>query len=201
MARYGLSVLKRCPFRGGIQHFSNTYYYEGALPNTASVDLEGLADKVVAIEKANHGNQTTFVQVRLWSADGTPAENEMIVDKPLTGTGAKTPFTAQDRERAYLIQFRAGVDSRGRPVYLRKWFHFMAAAFGTGTLTNDNMSQITPLSAEMQAGLVAIGEQLAEISQNSIPMQLVAKSGRQISGDITAHPWYEHRQLGDEWRG
>lgn len=201
MARYGINIEKSIAFRGGVQHFGNTYYYEGPIPNTANLSLEGLVDQLVVLEKAQHGNNITFTRGRLWSADGTKAENQMIVDKPLTGTGAVAINVNMDRERAFLIQFRAGVDSRGRPVYLRKWFHLLASTLGGVAISSDMLSQNSGLATAQKTALENFGNSFKQLIQDGTPMNLVAKSGRQITGATTAHPFLEHHQLGEEWRG
>ena len=203
MAQYGMTITKSVAFRGGVQHFGNTYYYSGPIPNVATGELDDLVNAVVAIEKAAHGNNVQFVRARLWSSDGTANQNQMIIDKALTGTGAQAINTNMDRERAFLIQFRAGVDSRGRPVYLRKWFHLLASAYGGSTLTADHLSQNSQLPQATRDALVALGNSLKTVSSGTMgsPMTLQAKSGRNIDGATIAHKWLEHRQFGEEWRG
>jgi hypothetical protein len=201
MARYGLNVLKRFTYRGGVQHFGNTYYYETPIAAGDTAALNALADEVVAKEKAMFSTAVTFVQARLWSAGGGPASNNMIVDKALTGTGAAGANTFMPREMAFLVRFRAGNDSRGRPVYLRKWWHLdIAALAGTG-ITNPELQNTAELAAAKRTALETFADSIKTLSPSGQTATLVAKSGRQIDGATTAHRFLEHRQLGDEWRG
>src|SRR5215212_8622230 len=125
MPRIGVSITKSVSFRLATQEFSNVYYYEMlAFPDVAAADT--LIDNLVTKEKTFHGTSVTFVRGRLWKQIGTPAENEMITQKNLSGTGARAAATNLDKERAWLFRVRAGVDSRGNPVYLRKWYHACA---------------------------------------------------------------------------
>src|SRR5829696_8397343 len=130
MGLVGVSITKSTTFRGVAQEFSNTYYYDVVGTPNATV-TEEIIDALVTKEKAKHGTPVTFVRAKGWSAGGTQAQNNMLVEKNLSGTGTITAGTA-DRERAFLVRFRAGQDSRGRPVYLRKWWHLDVQILGTG---------------------------------------------------------------------
>jgi hypothetical protein len=201
MARYGVSIQKRCAFRGGTQHFSNQYYYETPIGSGNLADLELLVDEVVAKEKAMHAVDVTFVRGRLWSQIGTPSQNQMLVDKALSGSGALVVGASLDRERAYLVRARAGVDSLGRPVYLRKWWHLMAGALAGATITSAQLQNTGELTSAQRSALETFFNSLKEQTVAGQNCTLVARGGRQIDGPTLAHRFLEHRQLGDEWRG
>src|SRR5215204_349550 len=201
MPRYGLAIQKRVAYRGGIQHFNNTYYYQTDIGTANLNDLNLLVDEVVAKEKAMFATAVTFVQARLWSQIGTPAENEMLIDKALTGTGALIPGAYHDRERAFLVRWRAGVDTKGRPVYLRKWWHLLANTIGAAGITQAMLEQTAELAAGTRSALETFADSVANFTTAGSQVRLVAKSGRQITGGTQAHRYLEHRQLGDEWRG
>lgn len=201
--RFGVNIQKRFAFRGGVQHFGNTYYYEsntgGAQPAIGTLDA--LVQDIVTKEKARHSQQITFVRGRLWSQIGTQAQNQMLVDNNLSGTGSATHAPAVDRERAWLVRFEAGSDSKGRPVYLRKWWHLLAVVGGAG-YTNGQTENMEELSQSHRDALVAFGNSIKEITVGSpaVVFSLVSKNGREITGGTQAHRFLEHRQLGDEWR-
>lgn len=202
--RFGVNILKSCPFRTGTQHFGNTYYYEsntgGALPALGT--LEALVDDIVAKEKSKHSAQISFVRGRLWSQVGTPAQNNMLVDKNLSGAGSQITHGGLDRERAFLVRFRAGVDSRGRPVYLRKWWHLDASMTGSA-YPNNVLENTAEVSTAMRSAGETFANNLKSISVGTptVVFDLVSKNGRPIDGATLAHRFLEHRQLGDEWRG
>lgn len=203
MARVGVSITKTFSFRGAAQEFSNTYYYETPLPVIASV-ATGLIDAVVALEKPMHGSQVTFLRGRCWTTGGTKAENNMLADKPLSGTGTAGTGggSSLDRERAFLVRFRAGNDSRGRPVYLRKWWHLDIMTVGGYNLAGGSVLQNTeqlPTAARNQ--LVTWADAFKNVFSAPQNFELVSKNGREIDGATTAHPYLEHHQLGDMWRG
>lgn len=199
----GVSIEKSVTFRGGLQPFANVYYYEAPLPETDGPGWNVLVDNLVTIEKAIHGTPVNFVRGRLWRADGTQAQNVMIVDKALNGTGALGAATALDRERAVLIQIAAGTDSRGRPVKLRKWFHINAGVISGAAVDNAQLTQTATLTTAQRAAMAAVGEDIKEVAVGvggSAVATLTAKSGRDVTGAASCHPYLEHHQLGDAWR-
>ena len=201
MARIGVSITKSTAFRISTQEFSNVYYYEvDSTPSVSQADT--FIDNLTALEKTFHGSNVTFVRGRCWSAGGGPVANNMISQKQLSGTGARTPNTGLDKERAFLFRIRAGTSSNGQPVYLRKWYHACAefvSGQGINTAAQANTSGFTNTERTAQVGAMnGIG------NANGSPLlpALVAKSGRGISGGASweAHAFLEHHQLGDQWR-
>jgi hypothetical protein len=209
VARFGVQIEKSTSFRGAAQPFSNTYYYEAATANSPANNASvigyanALLDAIIPIERGAHSPNVTFVAARCWSQIGTPAQNEMIVQRSLSGAGTGGgASTAMDKERAFLVRFRAGVDSKGRPVYLRKWFHLDVGVLGGAGITNAQLVQTEQLTTAQRSALETIANNLKTVTPASGPVaNLVAKGGRPIDGGTTAHPYLEHHQLGDAWRG
>lgn len=201
MPRFGVSILKRFGFRGGTQEFSNVYYYDTPIVGPTNATLEALLDNLVTKEKAQFSANTNFVHGRVWSQVGTPEQNNMLVDKALSGTGSGTSSAILDRERAFLVKFRAGNDSLGRPVYLRKWWHLDVSVLFGDSISNAHVQNTSQLTSGQRTGLVNYANSFKAITANATDFTLVAKSGRTITGDTEAHPYLEHRQLGDQWRG
>lgn len=205
MAQIAISITKRIAFRLGTQEFANTYHYgsAGALPSVAAA--EALIDEIVVEEKKFHSTNVSFILGRCWSSGGSIASNAMITEKALTGTGASAPLTAVDPERAVLVQWPAGLDSRGRKVYLRKWFH-CNGSFGSVAMSNSHLTQQIAFSTADRATIVGYADALSRIGTPEA-WGLVAESGRTRDGGIMSadppicHPFLEHHQLGDQWRG
>jgi len=201
MAIVGVSITKTVSFRGAAQPFGNTYYYQTPLPVTEGV-ADGLIDAVAAKEKAFHGGAVSFVYGRCWTAGGTKAENQMLKQKPLTGGGAQAnPNAGQDRERAFLVRARAGVDSRGNPVYLRKWWHLEVGFLAGANISPQALENTAQLTAPQRAELESYMNDLKSVTSLPQVFSLVSEKGREITGATQAHPYLEHRQLGDQWRG
>jgi hypothetical protein len=202
--RFGVNILKSFPYRGGSQHHGNTYYYEsntgGAQPPIGTLDA--LVDDIVAKEKTKFSSQNSFVRGRLWSQLGSKELNNMLVDKILSGSGSATTHGNLDRERAILVRFRAGIDTRGRPVYLRKYWHIDAHISGS-SWSNGQLQQTAELTTGERTSIETFGNSFKSISVGtpSVLFTLVAKNGREIDGATQAHKFLEHHQLGEEWRG
>jgi hypothetical protein len=145
-----------------------------------------------------------FIYGRVWHQTLLEITSEMIFQKALSGTGSTSASTSMDRERAYLFRWRAGVDSRGQPVYLRKWYHACGQfAGGPATIGASILANTTGFTAGERTAMEAEAQKVANLGGSPGPWDLCAKSGRGISGSVfpTAHQFLEHHQLGDMWRG
>jgi len=203
MARIGISITKSCAYRDSVQEYSNVYYYENGASLPSSAGASDLIDEVTALEKGRHSSLVTFVRGRCWSQVGSPATNEMLHQKALSGTGGIASDATVDKERAFLIRWRAGSDSRGNPVYLRKWYHTLGG-FGTAvtTLATNIVSNASGFSQTQRDAVLASANAFLSLVQAGGGWSLVAKNGRTRSGTgDQAHKYLEHRQLGDQWRG
>lgn len=201
MTRVAISITKATAFRDSTQEFSNVYYYDGLLGAPSESAANTLIDQVADREKTFHSTSVTFVRGRLWVHGGSPGTNNMISQKNLSGTGARTT-ASYDKERAFLFRLRAGSDSRGNPVYLRKWFHacgqFVSGA-GVASAVLENASGFT--TAERAAQVAAMNS-IGQVGSGATLGDLCAKGGRLPTAGATweAHKYLEHHQLGDQWR-
>jgi hypothetical protein len=201
MSRIGISITKRTAFRDSVQEFSNVYHYEsgGAYPDPIAAAL--LIDELVTFEKSCHATSVTFVQAKCWKAGESKEQNVMIAQKVLTGTGSTSASSGMDKERAYLVQWSAGVDSRGKPVRLKKWFH--ACGFFAGhTLDSSKLDNTTGFSTADRNAIATKADECKTIGDSN-QWVLAAASGRQMdnAAAAVAHKYLEHHQLGDQWRG
>ena len=201
MPRIGVSITKSTAFRLSTQEFSNVYYYE-TLTTPDQTQAEAFIDNLVTLEKTFHGTNVTFVRGRVWTAGGAASSNNMIFQKNLSGTGARTPITTMDKERAFLFRVRAGSDSRGQPVYLRKWFHACAEFVSGGGISSNVLDNTAGFSSAQRAAQVAAMQAIGDANGSPTTPKLCAKSGRlPTSGEtFQAHQYLEHHQLGDQWR-
>lgn len=203
MGRIGVSITKSVSFRGVAQEFSNTYYYEFATDPTAAIATD-IINIIVTKEKAMHSSAVSFLRARAWSAGGTKEQNNMLVQMTLSGNGSQSTAGTLDRERAVLVRFRAGSDSRGRPVYLRKWWHLDVGAMAGSSFAPGVYENTAQLNTTQRDGIVAHGDFFKVLNPTALSgvggANLVSDKGRQISGATVAHPYLEHHQLGDMWR-
>lgn len=201
MPRVGISITKQVSFRLSTQEFSNVYYYEMAsLPDQAAANT--MIDNLTALEKTFHGTGVTFIRGRCWSQIGTPAQNEMISQKNLSGTGARTAFAGLDKERAFLFRLRAGVDSRGNPVYLRKWFHACAEFVSGQSISTGVQDQTAGWTQAQRDAQAAAMQAVGDANGSPGAPKLCSKNGRlpDAGANWGAHQFLEHHQLGDQWR-
>lgn len=204
MARIGISITKTTPFRNSTQDFSNVYYYEdalGGLPSAAAATT--LINELVTFEKTVHATVVTFKVGRLWSQGATPAASDMIQQANLSGGGSLAGDASLDRERAFLFKLRAGNDSRGQPVFLRKWYHSCGAFPGVGgSLNTQILANLSGFNQTQRDNMVTNMQTIGAIGGGTEPWKLCSKTGRSPTAGAgwVCHPFLEHHQLGDMWR-
>jgi hypothetical protein len=198
MTQFGFSITKRVGFRESTQEFSNVYFYERQLGNPVTADLDSRLEEIVAIERDLHSTSVSFIRGRVWESGGTPAQNVMRIQKNLSGTGNQAAITSFDRERAVLFMWPAGVDIRGKPVFLRKWYH----ACGRCNGVNFTAAILDQTVAIPEADRTTLATRINDVRiiGSADDYLLVAQSGRPHTGPGTAHKFLEHHQFGDQWR-
>lgn len=201
----GITITKEVSFRDSIQPFSNMYFYNNGIGTDPSeTEALNLIDEVANFEKTVHGVAVEFTYGRLWHQGLTAFLSQMIAQKALTGLGTAVGDSTMDRERAFLLRWRAGNDSRGNPVYLRKWYH-SCGQFGaaSGSVSQSIQANITGFTNAVRSAIGNKGAEIYNIGGSPGPWDLCAKSGRgaTLGGTPDAHKYLEHHQLGDQWRG
>lgn len=199
MSIVGVSITKRTAFRDAAQEFSNTYHYNSGGANPSMSEAEKIIDHLVVLEKRIHATSVSFVRARLWSAGGTQEQNRMIFQKTLSGTGSLAADSIVDRERAYLMQWPAGRDVRGRPVRLKKWYH-TCAPIGLGAWPAGVLANTAGFSEANRTAAQDAVSSFAPLMVDLIPYALTSKTNREITGPVRCHKYLEHHQLGDQWR-
>jgi hypothetical protein len=204
LSRIGISITKETAFRDNQQEFSNVYYYNndpGSLPSETGA--QDLLNELLNIERAFHSSVVSFVHGRLWSAGGTPGTNQMLWEQTIAVPGTATNISAMDRERAYLFQYEAGFDSRGKRVYLRKWYHTCGRFAGlTADPAPGILANTTGFNTTERSVMSNAADDILVLTSAGGNWTLCAKSGRaRTSTNPGAYKYLEHRQLGDQWRG
>lgn len=198
MAIFAVAITKSVSFRGVQQEFTNVYHYSGTLPGVSQAAAVAAALKTKEVQY--HSSDVTFVRYKVWSAGGSSGSNVMIDQGNLSGTGSQTVNSSMDRERAVLIRVSNGIDVRGRPVYLRKWYHscgdFAGVSFSGGLL--QNTTQISSANRTAIASLFQTDFLSPTIS--GVTYNLCSARGTAGGTPITCHPYLEHHQLGEMWR-
>lgn len=201
MPRIGVSITKSASYRGATQEFSNVYFYE-VLSTPTVTQADTIIDNLVTLEKTFHSTLVTFVRGRLWLETGNKLTSEMISQKTLSGAGARASVASFDPERAFLFRIRAGVDSRGNPVYLRKWYHSIGNFSSLNTVSSSQLAQGASFSTTERGNNVTAMQAISDANGSPLTPRICAKGGRlpDASASWVAHQWLEHHQLGDMWR-
>jgi hypothetical protein len=203
MAVFALSITKDGEWRGTRQPFSNVYHYLTQIGEP--FNDQAAINEVVAAERKIHATSVNFKTARTWGpvSNAPPSPGTLtpgasvtreIVD--LSGTGELAPGDIY-RELAFLIQWPLGrYGSKNRPQFLRKWIHPYSLA---GTTASERTGSVV-LSATAKQFVV---DQYAGTLQNVGPVEgygLCTATGREpISGPVV-YDYFEHHQLGDQWR-
>jgi hypothetical protein len=199
MALVGVAITKSTAFRDSVQEFSNVYHYTYTGLNPIPSLADSIASAIVAIEKPFHSSSVSFLRYKVWSAGGSVADNQMISQGSLSGFGTAGNITNFDKERAVLVQWPAGVDSRNHPVTLKKWFH-CCGAFGAVTFAAGQLDNTTSISSANRTAIQGYVDDLHPLLVNAQSMSLCGPTGRAVEGSVVAHKYLEHHQLGDMWR-
>jgi hypothetical protein len=199
LALFAVSSRKSVSFRGTQQPFSNVYYYQGTLPD--ATQAQAILSRIVVLEKPFHSTDVAFLDGKVWSAGGSPTANQMIFQGVTLGTGTQTVDTAMDRERAVLHRVKCGTDVRGRPVYLRKWFHSCGSSAGVSFAGTGILQNTGQISAANRTTLQTAFNDFLTLVVNTISYTLCSPKGVNNQGGVQCHAYLEHHQLGDAWRG
>lgn len=141
--RHSLTIIKSMPYRGAPEEFGNTYFFTGDLPADPA-HWKTLADNVIADEVPLYDAQTNVVRaighqagesVAVWSYDYAAASEEV------PGTlGISATCVAQGGDSALWLRWSTDqLTSKGKPIYLRSYFH-PAYADGDTSTTRDTAS-------------------------------------------------------------
>lgn len=198
MPIFGVSITKRVSFRGQTQEFSNVYHYRSP-DDWTTTQATAVIAAVKGNEVALHSSDVTFVRGACWSSTGSVITSRMLAQSTLTGTGSQATNSNMDRERAVLVQWPAGVNIRGRPVYLRKWYH-SCGNIASYIFTAANLQNTGAIADPDRAIIATAVNANTSIAASGTTGTLCAKSGRDNTGAGSVYKWLEHHQLGDMWR-
>lgn len=143
-----LTLVKIFQYRGNDEEWSNTYFMTGDVPSDAA-SWKTLADAVIAQEKTLYPSTTHVVRaighdagesVAVWSYDY--AAHAASVAGTLTGADLEP---AGGDTANWLRWSTDQLTSRGKPIYLRSYFH---PAYWDGSATTDDTNPAWITNAE-----------------------------------------------------
>ena len=190
MPKTSISISKTILWRGAQEEFSNVYTYDGPTPDVALA--ESLINAISDAERAIFANTVTFKQGRAWTAGGTPAQNETILIKDLSGPGSNQSGGQMNAEQCYLVEWKtARPSATGKPVRLKKFLHTGKALGTDGTLVLMNEAKIS------QAAIDILKAYMVKVEQPQVPggpWRLASLSDRIFQSQLV-FPWIEHREF------
>lgn len=150
----GLVSVKKFLYRGVAEEFSNDYWFSGT-PPADNAAWKTLYDALVAQEKtclipgvtmvAGYGyDDNADSRHAVWSIDMTVSPNV-----PVPGTlPPQASDTGTPGDCAAWVRWKTErLNSKGKPIYLRKYFHGVLKDTGATTADNVNSAQKTALNA------------------------------------------------------
>lgn len=192
VAIYGVAINKEVSWRGRMETFSNVYHY-----NFINLDEQGarqLVLRLIEIERPVHSTEVRFIEGRVWSAGGTPAQNDMIgtFDAVPGTTGIASQNSSFDREACMVVAFETNrQDSRSRRIKLRKWLHTCSplgspAEFQAGT---------QQMASGTRTILRDYATEVLDPLAGTVTGNLCAPSGADANGTIEVFSYVEHHEF------
>ena len=141
--RHSVTIIKSFSYRGAPEEWGNTYFFTGDLP-ASPASWKTLADAVIAAEKTLYDAGTEVVKaighqagqsVAVWSYDYAAASEQV----PGTLVPSVSTVPQAGDSAAWIRWSTDQLTSKGKPIYLRSYFH-PAYVAGTDTTTRDEIS-------------------------------------------------------------
>lgn len=156
MAEPGITSIKSFLYRDAVEEWGNTYHFDGDPPANPT-DWASLFTALVNLEKTVLPAGTTIV--RAYCYEDTDDHSVLTIDSdsgftPVAGT-VTTGGTAvlAPGDAAMWIRWKtARVNSNGKPIYLRKYYH--------GVLVNPTGTESDAIYSGQHTPLVALGASL-----------------------------------------
>lgn len=136
-AKTGITLIKQFTYRGDAsEEFSNTYHFTGSVPsdNTA---WKAFSDALIAQEKTLYMPAAKVVRAYGYDTDN-PADDSvwsydyLAAAATVPGTLSPTAHYVTSGDQAAWIRWKTSrLNSKGKPIYLRKYFHVVACDTNT----------------------------------------------------------------------
>lgn len=134
----GLTIIKEMDYRGNQEQWSNQYWFATVAPSDDAA-WRAYFDSIVAIEKTLYDASVEVVAGYGYddNSDGAHAvwsvDLKVSPETPVAGTcSITTPAILAPGDAAFWIRWKTGRrNSKGKPIYLRKYYHGAAAVSNT----------------------------------------------------------------------
>lgn len=151
-AQTGITIIKRFTYRGVAEDWSNQYWFTGSVPADATA-WRALFDALVTQEKTCYHSGVTVVHGYGYDSDADGATSVWSVDltvspdTPVAGTATYSSDPLAPGDAAGWVRWKTSrLNTLGKAIYLRKYFHGMMTA-GLTSADTIKASQVTALGA------------------------------------------------------
>lgn len=132
-----VTLIKQMTYRSNAtEEWSNKYYLSGSVPADTTA-WKALADALIAQEKTCFLNASKAIRAYGYDSDDVSPSAVWSYDylahgAPVLGTAAATGGQQVQGDAASMLEWKTSrLSSKGKTIYLRKYFHTVATASGT----------------------------------------------------------------------
>jgi hypothetical protein len=160
-SQLGITLVKKFTYRGDAsEEWSNTYWFTGA-PASTQTQAQSFVDDLASHEKTLYLGTVTVEKAYVFSDNAPGAVAAFVVPSltggPITGTMTTGTGTYPAGDQAAWIRWKTSRRTeKGRPIYLRKYFHGVPSDEDSPT-TADNVSPSWATAANAFATLLEGG--------------------------------------------
>jgi hypothetical protein len=157
VAAPGVVLYKTFSYRGAPEEWGNTYHFVGDAPSNPA-DWRALVDALIALEKLCLVNTVTIERAICYEdTDHSSVYSYNLASFGGTVPGYYNPSSlggiAQEGGTSYMARWNTGrVSTKGKPIYLRKYWHPAVAASGSpDTVAAALVSQVGGFASDVMS--------------------------------------------------
>ena len=140
MAAAGITLVQQFTYRGNDEEWTNQYHFVGDAPSDETGWL-ALLTSLVGLVRPMLGGSNTIVRAYCYEdTDDDSVLTIVLADHSITGTGEQNAgageFEAPGDAAAWVRWKTARVNTHGKPIYLRKYYHGIILAPAGGDSDN-----------------------------------------------------------------
>lgn len=150
---------KSFTYRGQPERWSNKYHLTGATPS-GPTEWDAILAALTTAEKALFTPSTTIVYASCYTSDTGPAvyTKDYTLTTPIAGTRTVLNSQMAGDQAAWVRWWAGQYNTRGKMIYLRKYFHGgEIAASGGDSLSSGYKTALTTFGNLMISGLTVAG--------------------------------------------